>query len=563
MTPDDSMAWPHADFRRSALFGIGDLFGVVAEARTHDLAVSVDERQSTYGEMRDRATTLARSLIAIGIDRGDRIGVLMHNSVECVEVFLAAAMVGAPIVPINTRLQDREIAYVLRTAGVQVLLTSDAPSTNRVLADRLTTALPQLMEASAPQDLRLDGAPMLRVVSSAEDLPLLGMLPRSEFDALSSTVQPAEVERRQNTVRARDPYVIFFTSGTTADPKGCVLTHEAVLRASLHTSERFDCQPGENIWCPLPMFHTGFVQMFGAALWIGGGYFSTAFFDPGAAIEQIQRGRVAAMFPAFPLIMQGILNHPDYGPDSLSTVRTAFNVGPADSLADMQRRMPHTTLISGYGMTEFAGSIAITARSDDLRTRLTTQGEPFPGVEVEIRDSDGHPCAPGVTGEIVARGPTLFEHYFGDEATTAASMTEDGFFVTGDLGTLDEAGRLTYRGRLKDMLKVGGENVAAIEVESFLATHPAVSVAAVVGMPDATYVEVPVAFVELRPGSTVAETELIQFCQSGLARFKVPRLIRVVDEWPMSATKIQKHRLLEELLAERTAQSNSMNGGDQ
>jgi fatty-acyl-CoA synthase len=227
-----------------------------------------------------------------------------------------------------------------------------------------------------------------------------------------------------------------------------------------------------------------------------------------------------------------------------------FNVGPADTLRDMQDRMPHCTQVSAYGMTEFLGSIAMVETTDPVEVRCETEGRSLPGMEIQIRGPGGEVLGPGERGEIVGRGPQRFDGYYKDPEKTAMAIEPDGWFHTGDLGSLDADGRLRYLGRMKDMLKVGGENVAAIEIESYLCTHPAVSIAQVVGVPDAKYQEVPAAFVELRPGAMATEEDLIEFCRGKIATFKVPRLVRFVTEWPMSATKIQKNRLREDLVAE-------------
>jgi fatty-acyl-CoA synthase len=205
--------------------------------------------------------------------------------------------------------------------------------------------------------------------------------------------------------------------------------------------------------------------------------------------------------------------------------------------------MPHAVQISAYGLTECGGVVAFNELDDTLEQRVTTQGRPFAGIEVCAQDPDRAVLPAGERGEICVRGYCLFDGYYKDPEKTAASFDRDGWFHTGDLGTVDATGRVSYQGRIKDMLKVGGENVAAIEIESYLATHPAVSIAQVVGVPDAKYVEVPAAFLELKPGASVTEEEIVAFCRGAMASFKVPRYVRVVTEWPMSATKVQKFRL--------------------
>jgi fatty-acyl-CoA synthase len=225
--------------------------------------------------------------------------------------------------------------------------------------------------------------------------------------------------------------------------------------------------------------------------------------------------------------------------------------GDAELTRPLAARTPQATQISPYGATEGGGVIALSHPDDPLELRIGTAGRPFEGIEARIVDPEtGAPLPPGERGEIVYRGWSLFDGYHDDPEATAAAFDADGYFHSGDLGSIDADGRLTYVGRLKDMLKVGGENVAAAEIEAYLGTHPAVKIAQVVGVPDPTYVEVPAAFVELVPGSTLDEGGILEFCRGRIASFKVPRYVRFVEEWPMSATKIQKFRLRDELVAE-------------
>ena len=222
----------------------------------------------------------------------------------------------------------------------------------------------------------------------------------------------------------------------------------------------------------------------------------------------------------------------------------------------MQRRMPHSVLVNAYGMTEFGGSVVMVDPADGDDARLATQGPPFPGLEVGIRDEANRPLPAGERGEIVIRGPSMFGGYHNDPAKTAEAVDAAGWYHSGDLGTVGADGRLRYLGRLKDMLKVGGENVAALEIASHLQAHPCVCVAQVVGVADEKYGEVPAAFIERQQGTTLTEAEVIEHCRGGLASFKVPRYVRFVTEWPMSSTKVQTFRLREQLesgLAVRTS----------
>jgi fatty-acyl-CoA synthase len=217
----------------------------------------------------------------------------------------------------------------------------------------------------------------------------------------------------------------------------------------------------------------------------------------------------------------------------------------------MQKRMPHSTQITCFGMTETGGSVAMCEVKDTLRVRSDCSGRALPGNQIEIRDPEtGVKVQANEIGEIVVRGVGVFDGYFNAPQKTAESFYKGGWFRTGDLGSLDKQKRLTFRGRFKDMLKVGGENVAAVEVEGFLATHPAVNLAQVVAVPDEKYGEVVGAFVELSPGASLTEEEIMAYCRGEISSFKVPRYVRFINEWPMGATKILKSELRERICAE-------------
>jgi fatty-acyl-CoA synthase len=283
----------------------------------------------------------------------------------------------------------------------------------------------------------------------------------------------------------------------------------------------------------------------------GAAYVTVTHFDPAEALRTIARERCTFIYPTFPTITQSLLHHPDFAGTDMSRVRLVNDTGDPEALRRTQSAWPEAKVVTLFGMTETGGGVSWGAPADPLEKRLTTGGRPLRGTRVRIVDPEGgEDLGPGARGEILVRGPGLFERYHKDPELTAERVDADGWFHTGDLGSLDEDGRITYLGRLKDMLKVGGENVSAAEVEAFLGTHPAVKLAAVVGVPDPRYLEVPAAFVELVPGAELTEQALIGHCRGRIASYKVPRHVRFVTAWPLSASKIQKFRLREALLAE-------------
>jgi acyl-CoA synthetase (AMP-forming)/AMP-acid ligase II len=252
--------------------------------------------------------------------------------------------------------------------------------------------------------------------------------------------------------------------------------------------------------------------------------------------------------------MQGLIYHPDFAKRDLTSIRVMnsnFAVQPPGVAEPIMKAMPDAVQVGTYGMTETSGTVSTGSPDEPEGQRITRLGRPLPGLEVRVIDPDtGAAVPPGTRGELVVRGYCLLEGYYRDPEKTAQALDRDGWFHTGDIGSMDEAGTLMFHGRFKDMLKVGGENVAAAEIEAQLQRHPAVKLAQVVGIPDAKYAEVSAAFVELLPGKQATDAELIDFCRREIAGFKVPRHLRFVTEWPMSSSKIQKFRLRAALVEE-------------
>jgi fatty-acyl-CoA synthase len=263
----------------------------------------------------------------------------------------------------------------------------------------------------------------------------------------------------------------------------------------------------------------------------------------------MEEERATVAFPTFELVWLGVLEHPRFAEADLGALRVVVNVGVPERLMAMQGMLPGAALVSCLGMTESTGSICLGSPTDPVEQRTTTSGRPMPGVELRIIDeATGEECAAGAAGELQFRGINDFDGYFRDPENTAAIHTDDGWIRTGDLAVVESSGLAQYRGRLKEMLKVGGENASASEIEGFLLTHPGVAVAAVVPAPDARYGEVPAAFIQSAPGTEVDEEALIQFCLGQIATFKVPRYVRFVDEFPTTASeKIRKVELRERI----------------
>jgi acyl-CoA synthetase (AMP-forming)/AMP-acid ligase II len=531
---------------------MGDLLLRTAQRRPDHEALVFPDARFTYAEVEERVLSTARSLRGMGVGGGDCVGLLMPNSPEFVFVFFAIQLLGAVAVPINTRFRARELRYVVENADLVTLVTSDAIDDAVDLVERLSEALPGLAGASDPTALALADAPALRsvVVMGRKEPP--GLLAQHAFVALSDGIDAGEIHRARARVRVRDVGLMLFTSGTTANPKGCLLTHEAVVRVWRSAAAMLRLTEDDRVWDVLPMFHMSCIGPLLFTFDLGGTLLSMLHFEPGEALEMVERERATWLQTVFPPIAMGLVKHPRFAQTDLSTVRGLLNVAPPETLAVIQDAFEPARQIGGhFGMTECAGAITCNEWDATVHQRLATCGAPMPGIDVRVVDPGTEAeLGPNQRGELQIRGYGLFEGYHKDPDKTAASFSADGWLRSGDEGLIDDDGMVIYRGRLKDMIKVGGENVAPAEIESHLSTHPAVKLVQVIGVPDERLDEVPAAFIEVVPGRDLGADEVIAWCDGQIASFKVPRYVRFVTEWPMSATKIQRFRLREVLLEE-------------
>ena len=535
----------------SDVYTLPDLLVRAVDRAPDDDAVVFPTGRVSYQQMYDRSVRTARSLAGLGVVAGDKVGILMSNCQEFVDVLIGSQLLGAWAVPINSRYKAKELAHVINDSDLKVLVTTDRVVEHVDFVALLAEALPGLSGQADPRALDLEHAPLLKSMVLIGDRVPPGMLGGAEFDELASRVDPEYVESSRARVAVRDVAMMMYTSGTTAMPKGCPISHEALVRPAIEAGRtRFFLTRTDRMWDPLPMFHMSFVLPLIGCIDAGAALLSMEFFEATESIAYMDHEAATVNFASFPTITEALLNHPDWNDDRMK-IRIVNNVGPPGVLVSMQERMPSAIQISAYGMTECGGVISFGDVNDSLEKRSETSGRPFRGIEVQIRDLETDEIlGPDQPGEILVRGYCVFEGYYKDDDKNAEAFTEDGWFRTGDICSVDADGRITYRARAKDMLKVGGENVAAAEIEGLLSQHPAVMLAQVVAAPDAKYMEVAAAYIQLADGHSTTEDELIEFCRGDIASFKVPRYVRFVEEWPMSATKIQKVRLREEIARE-------------
>ena len=509
-----------------------------------NLLIFPDER-CTYQQFADDALVYARSLLAYDIQPGDAVGILMPNCMAYLKLLVAVNFVGAMAVPMNARYKAAELAYVVENADLKLILTNDLISEYADFGELLQEAFTDLGSDASSKTLNLSQAPALRHIvmfGAASD----DFVDGETFTQAGQGVPPDMVHAARARVRLEQPAIMMYTSGTTANPKGCPLSHGLLVRNGINMNrERYFLDADDVFWAPLPMFHMSSILPFLCCIDAGAAMISMLRIEPGETLRLLEEERASIAFPAFPTVTNEIISHPDFAEADLSRLRRINNVAPIEMLRRFQEAFPQAVQTGAYGLTEAGGVISYNHPEESLEERLHTCGKPFPGVDVRISDPESlAELPPGERGEMWIRGYCVFDGYHKSPEKNAECFF-DGWFRTGDLCSLTESGAICFHGRIKDMLKVGGENVAALEIESFLAKHPAVQLAQVIGRADDRLQEVPVAFVELKPGETATAQDLIDFCVGQLASFKIPRAVHFVTQWPMSSTKVQKFRLKE------------------
>lgn len=531
--------------------GLPGLFLRAVSRHADAVAAAFPGERWTYGQLWRAAEVVADRLVQAGIRPGEHVGLLLPNSGKFLATLIGAGLAGAVPVPLNTRYRADELPYVIEHADLVALVTVCGRTTNGQgevvdYPSRLAEALPGLHRTRAGGAACAE-APLLRLAAGfGSPLPdwLVGWPSPSE-----EPVSPGPAPGVRPWPGLRPPLgpddiaLMLYTSGTTSRPKGVRLSHGALLHGAVFgVVDRLGTGQADVVWSPAPLCHVGSITAFLGTFAVGAEFVSAPWFDVDGAIQLLEAERVTiafAGFPAFYLDLGNRLRATGRELPALAVLTTAASPWEIERIRDL---FPAVRQVSVTGSTELGGSICVSDAGDSPAQRATTAGRPIEGVELSIRDERGLPVPDGATGELWVRGPCLLSAYHKDPAPLLTGEPDGGWFRTGDLGTVVD-GRFGFRGRLKDMVKVGGENVAAAEVEDFLLRHPAIVRAQVVGAADRRLGEVVAAFVELAPGCDLSEPEVVAYCRGAMAAYKVPRMVRFLTEWPMSATKVSKPAL--------------------
>lgn len=488
----------------------------------------------SYRQLNDLRWQAAKAFYAAGISKGDRIAVWAPNVSEWIIATLGLQTIGAVLVPLNTRMKGSEAADIISRSGARMLFTvaefQSGPTSviryPQLLADE---ALPQLQQ---------------RVLLSGE---AEGYITWAAFMASGDAVSQADVEAAAAAVSVDDVMDMLFTSGTTGKPKGVMCAHGQNIRVVETWADTVGLRSDDNYLIINPFFHSfGYKAGWLAALIKGSTIFPVLSFDLDKVLAQIADDAIS-MLPGPPTIYQSILAHPARAQYDLSSLRLAVTGAaavPVELVRKMRSELGFQTVVTAYGLTESCGFVSICRPEDDAEIIATTSGRAMDGVEVKCVDGNGVEVARGEPGEIWLRGYNVMKGYFNNDEATRETITDDGWLKTGDIGVMDEQGYLRITDRIKDMYISGGFNVYPAEIENALAKMDDVVQSAVIGMDDERMGEVGHAFIVKKPGSSLSEADVIGWCKSNLANYKVPRKVSFLEAMPLNASgKILKTEL--------------------
>jgi fatty-acyl-CoA synthase len=507
----------------------------------------------TWRELRDRADAFAAGLLALGLNRGDRIGIWSLNRAEWTVTQFAAARAGFILVTINPAYRLSELEFALNKVGCSALVTATAFK-NSDYVGMVKTLAPELV-ASKPGELSAACLPNLRIVIQIGGPQVPGTIAFDEVSARGGAAERAALQLVRRQLQFDDAINIQFTSGTTGSPKGVTLTHHNILNNGYFVGRAMRLNAEDRICIPVPLYHCfGMVMGNLAAVTHGCAMvYPGEGFDPLATLDIMQAERCTALY-GVPTMFISELDHSEFARFDLSSLRTGIMAGAPCPIEVMRRvvdRMNMREITIAYGMTETSPVSFQSAVDDPLERRVSTVGRIQPHLEAKIVDSEGRIVPRGQSGELCTRGYSVMLGYWDDEEKTDEVIEAAGWMHTGDLATLDEQGYCNIVGRIKDMVIRGGENLYPREVEEFLFRHPKIQEVQVFGVADDKYGEELCAWIKLREGEAMTAEDVREFCRGQIAHQKVPRYVEFVDSFPMTVTgKVQKF-LMRENVEER------------
>jgi len=554
----------------------GSFDHIAARFADNEALVSTFENQRfTYAELLAETNRVARSLMALGVQKGDRVGIWSTNCVAWVLVQFATAKIGAILVNINPAYRTSELEFALRQSECNYLICG-AGFKDADYARMLCELIPELAEADSRRDLHAEKYPHLRrVVLLAERLltspaghPLpigwgegqgegpRGFLSWRDLLALAERVSPDELAARQAALDCHDVINIQYTSGTTGFPKGAMLTHHNILNNGFFVGERMRFTQRDRLCIPVPFYHC-FGMVLGNLVCVTHGatmVLPAPHFSPLHTLQSVEAERCTALH-GVPTMFIAELDHPNFKQFGLTSLRTGIMAGapcPVEVMKRVITEMHCREITIVCGMTEASPACNMTEVDDPVEVRVGTVGKVMPHQEQKIIDpATGTVLPRGEPGELCYRGHHIMRGYYNNPQATREAIDAEGWLHSGDLAAMDEQDYVRITGRLKDMICRGGEKVFPREVEEFLFTHPKISEAAVIGVPDAYYGEQVMAWVRLKEAQTMTSEELQSFCRGQIMNYKIPNYVKFVEDFPKTVTgKIQKFKMREISVAE-------------
>ncbi len=554
---------------RQPLLGltVGQLFDRAAEAKPDSEALVVLDQgvRWSWRELRSEVDRFAAGLLALGLAPGDRVGVWAPNCAEWVVAQLATARIGAVLVNINPAYRTRELEVALRQVGCRALILA-ASFKSSDYVELLAHIAPEITQGEADRDrvlpLEIASLPALEHVVVIGQTVRPRLLEWEAVAGLAGEQDHGELVSLGSRLQFDDPINIQFTSGTTGAPKAATLTHHNIVNNAWLVGARMALGPDDRLCIPVPLYHC-FGMVLGTLVCIARGatmILPSAGFDAAATLRAIDQERCTALH-GVPTMFIAELEHPDFSACDTSHLRTGIMAGapcPVELMHRVRKEMNLREITIAYGMTETSPVSFQTSVDDPVERRVETVGRALPHTEIKIVDQEGHVLPVGEEGELLTRGYCVMRGYWGDPVRTAEAIDDAGWLHSGDVATLDEDGYCRIVGRIKDMLIRGGENIFPREIEEYLYTHPKVEEVEVFGVPDEKYGEEICAWIKLKEGESATDEEIRDFCRDRIAHFKIPRYVRFVDEYPLTATgKVKKFEMRATMADELAAGSRS------
>ncbi len=533
---------------------ISQWFDHIADEYPDQPAVVVSHQNIrwNYRQYQQAVDDVAAGLLALGIEKGDRVGIWSPNNIEWCLVQFATAKVGAIMVCINPAYRPHELEFALNNVSVKMLVMAEAFKSSNYI-EMLESLVPDIAEGAVTDPINSERLPHLQQVCCIGEAARGKMRPFSDIAELATDETRQQVAEVAAQLDAHDAINIQFTSGTTGSPKGATLSHYNILNNGLLVADAMHLTYQDKLCIPVPLYHC-FGMVLGNLVCLAKGscaVFPNDAFDPLVTLQVVEQERCTALH-GVPTMFIAELEHPQFEKFDLSSLRTGVMAGatcPEELMLKVQQLMHMEDVVIGYGQTECSPINHMTEIGSSLDKRTKTVGRAIPHTEIKIINEQGEVIDIGEKGEICARGYSVMQGYWEDEAKTKDTIDDEGWLHSGDLGVMDDEGYVAIVGRIKDMIIRGGENIYPREIEEVLYHHDSVQDAAVFGVPDRKFGEQVCLWLQLKEGATMTEEEVLEYLKERVAYFKLPKYIRFVETYPMTVTgKLQKFKMREQMI---------------